>query len=256
MEATFRTNLNCGSCVASVTPYLNALDGVRSWDVDTEVASKTLRVDLVEGVDEQSVINAVAASGFKAEISADVESSGAGTSLNMVSLEAPTKPTKEPFRLSRYRPLLLVVGYIVAACGFLELQAGSWDGMRFMRHFMGLFFLGFAFFKLLDVGKFADAFATYDVIAKRSRGYALFYPFLELMLGVTYLFDVWPLPTNVLTAVIMGVGLVGVIDVVRRGQTIQCACLGTAFNLPMSAVTIIENSVMLVMALVGIINSV
>ena len=54
---------------------------------------------------------------------------------------------------------------------------------------------------------------------------------------------------NILTAVIMSVGLIGVIAAVRKKQTIQCACLGTAFNLPMSVVTIIENSVMLAMAL-------
>ena len=31
----FRTNLNCGNCVAAVTPYLNGDPAIKSWRVDT-----------------------------------------------------------------------------------------------------------------------------------------------------------------------------------------------------------------------------
>jgi hypothetical protein len=42
---------------------------------------------------------------------------------------------------------------------------------------------------------------------------------------------------------------VGVVrSVVRKSET-QCACLGTVFNLPMSYVTIVEDGIMLAMAL-------
>jgi hypothetical protein len=44
------------------------------------------------------------------------------------------------------------------------------------------------------------------------------------------------------------VGAVGVIQSVARRQTIQCACLGTVFKLPMSTVTVIENLGMAAMA--------
>ena len=118
-----------------------------------------------------------------------------------------------------------------------------------MSMFMGYFFLGFAFFKLLNVSAFATAFATYDIVAKRSRAYALTYPFIELLLGAAFLSRMFPMVTNIVTAVVMSVGLVGVIQAVRNKQAIQCACLGTAFNLPMSVVTIIENSVMIAMSL-------
>ena len=53
---------------------------------------------------------------------------------------------------------------------------------------------------------------------------------------------------NIATMLVMSIGLVGVVSAVRKRQTIQCACLGTVFNLPMSAVTIIEISIMLVMS--------
>lgn len=46
----------------------------------------------------------------------------------------------------------------------------------------------------------------------------------------------------------MLVGLIGVTRSVLDKQQIQCACLGTGFNLPMSSVTIIEDATMLLMA--------
>ena len=118
-----------------------------------------------------------------------------------------------------------------------------------MTYFMGFFFLGFAFFKLLNISKFADAFSTYDIVAKRSRIYALAYPWIEVGLGLMFITGTWLLAANVITAAVMSVGLIGVISAVRKKQAIQCACLGTAFNLPMSVVTIIENSVMIAMAI-------
>jgi len=47
----------------------------------------------------------------------------------------------------------------------------------------------------------------------------------------------------------MFVGLIGVSKSVIQKSMIQCACLGTVFNLPMSYITIIENGIMLSMAL-------
>jgi hypothetical protein len=43
--------------------------------------------------------------------------------------------------------------------------------------------------------------------------------------------------------------MIGVSRSVIQKTNIQCACLGTVFNLPMSYVTIIENGIMLIMAL-------
>jgi hypothetical protein len=115
---------------------------------------------------------------------------------------------------------------------------------------MGFFFLGFAFFKLLNVTAFADVFGTYDIIAKRSRAYGLAYPFIELALGLVFLSNQFPAVSSLATIVVMGIGLIGVMAAVQKKQAIQCACLGTVFNLPMSIVTIIENSVMILMAAV------
>ena len=47
----------------------------------------------------------------------------------------------------------------------------------------------------------------------------------------------------------MSVSLIGVLKNVLNKKKIQCACLGTVFNLPMSTLTIVEDSLMIVMSL-------
>jgi len=39
-QIQFKTNINCGGCIKSVTPFLNALDDIDAWQVNTEVAEK------------------------------------------------------------------------------------------------------------------------------------------------------------------------------------------------------------------------
>jgi len=65
-QLQFKTNINCGSCIKSVTPFLNALDEIDAWQVDTAVAEKILTVEteLSQIEIEQKVITAVSSAGF------------------------------------------------------------------------------------------------------------------------------------------------------------------------------------------------
>ena len=40
----FKTNINCGGCVAKVTPFLNQLEEIENWKVDTINPDKILTV--------------------------------------------------------------------------------------------------------------------------------------------------------------------------------------------------------------------
>lgn len=234
--------MKCEGCVSKVGPLLEADEHIVDWSVDLADTRKLVRAEVDTDHYAQHIIDLVNQAGFTATEVAD----GSGN-----SAEPPaTSPEagNSQFRLSNYKPLFLVLVYVVAATLFTESLHEQFLWSRAMTWFMGFFFLGFAFFKLLDVGKFADVFATYDVIGKRSRTYGLAYPWVEVSLGTTYLSQRFLSVASVGTIVLMSVGLVGVIAAVRRKQAIQCACLGTAFNLPMSAVTIFENSLMIVMA--------
>ncbi len=65
-QIQFKTNINCGSCIKSVTPFLNALEEIDAWQVDTAAAEKILTVDTEQSPTEmeQKVISAVSSAGF------------------------------------------------------------------------------------------------------------------------------------------------------------------------------------------------
>mgnify|MGYP002630765031 CR=1 FL=1 len=63
----FKTNINCGNCIKSVTPFLNDLDNIDLWKVDTENPEKILTVEL-DNEDSESVIEAVTKAGYKIEV--------------------------------------------------------------------------------------------------------------------------------------------------------------------------------------------
>jgi len=62
----FKTNINCSSCVAKVTPFLNDAEGIGQWEVDTTNREKILTLKS-EGITEQEVIETVQKAGFKIE---------------------------------------------------------------------------------------------------------------------------------------------------------------------------------------------
>lgn len=63
----FKTNINCGGCVAKVSPFLNEAEGICNWDVDTTNKEKILSVHS-KGITEEEVIHKVQEAGFKIEL--------------------------------------------------------------------------------------------------------------------------------------------------------------------------------------------
>lgn len=122
-----------------------------------------------------------------------------------------------------------------------------------MNDFMGFFFIIFGFFKVINLNAFAQAYATYDLIAQKSRGYAFAYPFIELVLGIAYITRWQPTFINVVTVLIMLISAAGVAVELSKGKTIVCACLGTVFKIPMTYITLLEDLLMAGMALVMLI---
>ncbi|NJM37129.1 MAG: heavy-metal-associated domain-containing protein [Akkermansiaceae bacterium] len=151
--------------------------------------------------------------------------------------------------VTTYRPLIILFIYLILVTTSFLIATGQWDTMLAMRLFMGGFFIAFSFFKMLDLRGFADAYQSYDIIAKAWPSYGRIYPFIELSLGLAYIANLNPLLVNLITAITMGVSLIGVVKSVFSKQIIRCACLGTVFQLPMSTVTIIEDGLMLIMAI-------
>ena len=63
---SFKTNINCGACVATVTPFLNAESSVNEWSVETSNREKILTV-AGEQPDAEAVQEAVRKAGFRIE---------------------------------------------------------------------------------------------------------------------------------------------------------------------------------------------
>lgn len=66
MKYQFKTNINCGGCVASVGPHLNANNEISHWEVDTQNPNKVLTVE-TDNLSAETVREVVKKAGFKAE---------------------------------------------------------------------------------------------------------------------------------------------------------------------------------------------
>lgn len=146
----------------------------------------------------------------------------------------------------KLKPLFLILVYIVTTAVLLNIE--SWNSGNFMLDYIGLFFIVFSFFKMLDLSGFARSFSMYDPLAKRVALYARIYPFIELILGLLFLRRLETKIALVVTVIILGITTIGVARVLLDKKSIQCACLGSVLKLPMTKATLIENTIMLVMS--------
>ncbi len=62
----YKTNINCGGCLKSVTPFLNQLDNVDTWKVHLDCSNKILEV-VLEDDNDAVVVKAVKEAGFEIE---------------------------------------------------------------------------------------------------------------------------------------------------------------------------------------------
>lgn len=150
----------------------------------------------------------------------------------------------EPTSIWSYWPIALI--YVVAAVVSLySVQFHMYPD--YMSHLMGWVLVFFGLIKLSDVVGFAEGFAKYDPLAKRSIVYAQVYPFLEITLGVLFILQLLILPATLITLFIYSASLYGALQSMMKKETLHCVCLGTYFKLPLSTVTIIEASFMILM---------
>ncbi|MDZ7935383.1 MAG: cation transporter [Emticicia sp.] len=243
MTHTFEvTGMTCEACEYKIQHLFSGIEGVKSVLVDKTTNSATVTmekniplnafIETVKPYSKYSVSEKIATPIFQEEIS------------------------KTWFET--YRPLLLIFAFITGVSiiksfhsDIFETAHFSW--MYFMNNFMAGFFIVFSFFKFLNLKAFAESYAMYDLLAMKIPAYGFVYPFIELGLGLAYLTAFQPQFTNWATVIIMGFSSIGVIQSVIDKRKIRCACLGSVFNLPMSTVTIIEDLLMVGMAILMLI---
>ncbi|MDB4024914.1 heavy-metal-associated domain-containing protein [Flavobacteriaceae bacterium] len=232
MIRTYTINgMTCEGCVAKVTYLLEQHSNISLAKIELKNNTATLTVEKEIAIDELRRL-------FEAHPKYTITFSNSNED----------KQNKHVF--TTYKPLLLIFLFIAATTAIVSIENGKIDVMLWMQYFMAGFFIVFSFFKFLNLTGFAESYAMYDILAKRVKVYGLVYPFIELILGVAYLTGFEPTITYIATICIMGFSSIGVIQSVLDKKKIRCACLGAVFNLPMSMVTIIENLIMVLMALI------
>jgi hypothetical protein len=150
--------------------------------------------------------------------------------------------------MKKYWPLAALILIAILAASFLYYGIGT-EKNEWMHFFMGFFLCQFSMLKLFHPSDFADGFQMYDLIAKKSRTYAYLYPFIELGLGLSYLAFISPKTIALITILVFGLGIIGVIKALQKGLDVRCACMGTILDVPLSTVTLTEDIGMVLMAI-------
>lgn len=67
----FKTNLKCAGCMYAIKPYLDALEGIDSWDVDLNSQDKIVKVVTKTATMEdirKAIEDAIGEAGYTAEL--------------------------------------------------------------------------------------------------------------------------------------------------------------------------------------------
>lgn len=227
------SGMTCNNCRASVEEKLTSVDGVIRASVNLEKAEADITMDHhIPTETFQNILPQKYSISEKKEVNVF-----ASTSLEKV----------EKSKFQQLKPLFLIFLYITVSAVLLNFK--SWNSSAFMLDFMGLFYIVFGFFKMLDLKGFPESFKMYDPLAKAFPPYALIYPFVETALGLMFLMRFQIEIALIVTILILGITTIGVTQTLLSKKKIKCACLGTALNLPMTEATFIENTIMLLMAI-------
>lgn len=230
--------MTCGGCKASVEKHL--LDLKEISEVEITLKNKEVVITMGNPI-EASELQKALPSKYKVSL---IEN-------NFVS-KALSNSEDEKSKLQQLKPLILILFYITTASVLLNYQ--NWDRNEIMLDFMGLFYIVFSFFKLLDLKGFSESFKMYDPLASRISIYGWMYPFIEVVLGLMFLMHFGVKTALVITLIVLGVTTIGVTKSLLDKKSIRCACLGTALKLPMTEATFIENAVMIVMAILLLVS--
>ena len=235
MKQTFNIDgMTCNNCKASVEKYLNDLPHISH-----------VSIDLAKGEAEITMDKHLAAEVLQNALPEKFTVTKKDGGNELTSTNAP-EVSQEKSKLQQLKPLLLILLYISAAGVLLHYKDWSWS--EFMLDFMGLFYIVFAFFKMLDLKGFPESFKMYDPLAKHLPIYGWMYPFIETALGLMFLMRFEVNIALIMTLVVLGITTIGVTKTLMDKKSIRCACLGTALKLPMTEATLIENSIMIAMA--------
>ena len=230
MKTTFKiSGMTCNGCRSTVENKLSSLDGVDN-----------AQVNLTNG---EAIVYS------KNPISFSLISNSLPSKYKVIrNIPDQDNEIIKSSKIKQLKPLFIILGYISLTSILLNFK--NWNSTNAMLDFMGLFYIIFSFFKILDIKGFSTSFKMYDPLAKKITIYGYIYPFIEILLGLMFLTRIEVNIALLITIIILGITSVGVTKTLLNKRTINCACLGTTLKLPMTEATFIENAIMITMAIV------
>ena len=230
MKTTFKiSGMTCNGCRSTVENKLSSLDGVDN-----------VQVNLTNG---EAIVYS------KNPISFSLISNSLPSKYRVIrNIPDQDNEIMKSNKIKQLKPLFIILGYISVTSILLNFR--NWNSTNAMLDFMGLFYIIFSFFKILDIKGFSTSFKMYDPLAKKITIYGYIYPFIEILLGLMFLTRIEVNIALLITIIILGITSVGVTQTLLNKKTINCACLGTTLELPMTEATFIENAIMIIMAII------
>ena len=243
MKKTYTiSGMTCNSCKSTIHQNLNEIPEIESVEINLEKSEAT--IFMKSNIDISKLQNALPSKFYIEEKAIDDSSA----LINEPSIES----DQEKSKLQQLKPLLIILTYISVASVLMNFK--NWNSSEVMLDFMGLFYIVFSFFKMLDLKGFPESFRMYDPLAKRVPIYGWIYPFIETGLGLMLLLRFEIKIALIITLIVLGITTIGVTKTLLDKKSIRCACLGTALKLPMTEATFIENIIMIAMAISMLVN--
>jgi glutaredoxin/uncharacterized membrane protein YphA (DoxX/SURF4 family) len=104
--------------------------------------------------------------------------------------------------------------------------------------------------KLQDVSRFAAMFTSYDLLAMRRASYGIIYPYVETCAGLLMMAGLLTWLSAPAALFISTIGAVSVFKAVYLDKRkLKCACVGGESKVPLGFVSLLENLMMMGMAL-------
>ena len=234
--------MTCDSCKSTILQNLNKLQEIEAVEVNREKGEAI--IFMTNNIEISKLQNALPSKFHISE--KEIDDSSALPNKSTLEID------QEQSKLQQLKPLLIILTYISVASILMNYK--NWNSSEAMLDFMGLFYIVFSFFKMLDLKGFPESFRMYDPLAKRLPIYGRIYPFIETGLGLMLLMRYEVKIALIITLFVLGVTTIGVTKTLLDKKSIRCACLGTVLKLPMTEATFIENIIMIVMAISMLIN--
>lgn len=144
---------------------------------------------------------------------------------------------------------LIVFYVIIGLITIFHQRSVGFTMMGALLDIMGWYFILFGALKVIGFTNFVETYLTYNILAQKIPLYAYCYPFIECSIGILYILGFNSILLNAVTFIIMIADAVSVSRALQVDQVMQCACMGTLFNIRLTFVSFIEDVIMAAMAL-------